>query len=424
MSKPGLLSDHNFRLYWASVAVAHVGSYFTIVALPWLVLSLSYDNPVVMTTVLATSSLPIGFFIIFGGGLADRFSPLRSLFVSRIAFVVVMASLAFQTFLGHVPLWLIYVYALILGTLAGIGIPASQSLLPAFLDKSQLAKANAIVMGTTQAAQMIGPVAAGWLIWFGRYLNEVEDGKVDLPSIAFAFAADAVAVLVSVLLMCFIKTSARPVEKGNLLRLIKLGISFCWRDRGIRFVLGYLSLISFFLYGPLYAVLPLFTKINLGLQERGFGSLYAMIGVGTLIGAGIAVMTKPSPQKLGAVVLGCDLTIGIAFYSLGRIQEPITAGALLFIMGGGIGLTMVAGTTWFQTRTPGEYMGRVMSLVMFSIAGLTPISATIAGYLVSTYSIGQVMTRAGMIIIVVAVIGLLIPAVRRMGDLPTGGEAG
>lgn len=416
-----LLGNRNFKLHWASVAVAQVGNFFTTIALPWLVLSVSHDDPVVMTTVLAAGSLPNGFFIIFGGGLADRFSPLKSLFVSRTAFVVVMSTLAALAYISYVPLWLIYIYALVLGTLGAIGIPASQSLLPAFLENSELGKANGIVMGTMQVAQMIGPVAAGWLIWLGRLMNGISDGRTDAKSISFAFAVDAAAMSVAVILMCFMRISVKPAGEGKLLRLIRQGLLFCWKDKGIRLVLGYLVLISFFLQGPLFAVLPLFTKINLGLYERAYGSLYAMIGMGTILGAGIAVATQLSARKLGVVVLCCDLVIGIGFYSLGRVHNPIAAGALLLTMGGGLGLTMVAGTTWFQTRTPGEYMGRVMSLVMFAILGLTPISATIAGYLIAATSVGQVMSGAGLIIIILTAAGLMTPHIRKMGELPVAG---
>ncbi|HET9954019.1 MAG TPA: hypothetical protein VFQ61_05930, partial [Polyangiaceae bacterium] len=142
---------------------------------------------------------------------------------------------------------------------------------------------------------------------------------------------------------------------------------------------------------------------------------YAVLGAGVIAGAGAAVGLKPSSERLGAVVLCCDFVVGLAFAALGQARQGWGAGALLFAMGGALGLTMVAGTTWFQSRTPGALMGRVMSFVMFAIFGLTPISTFVAGYLLRSYSVGVVTAVAGVTLSCVAAIGLATPKVRRMG---------
>lgn len=421
-----LFSNRDFKLHWASVALAQTGNFFTAVALPWLVLSLSNDDAVAVITVAAAISLPNAFFILFGGGLADRFSPFRSLLVSRMAFVVVMASFAGLVLAGAVPLWLIYPYALVLGTLSAVGIPASQSLLPSFVHGAALAKANGVVMGTLQVAQMVGPLAAGWVIWLGKHLSGANEAGADPPgsAFAFAFAVDAVAMLAAVAIMSGMKVSPTAARAGKVLTLIREGMVFCWRDTGIRLVLGYLLLVSFFLQGPLLSVLPLFTKLNLGLDERAYGSLYGMIGAGTILGAAIAVLTRPRAKILGHVVLGCDFVVGAGFFSLGQVRDPWIAGALLLTMGGGLGLVAVAGTTWFQHRTPAAYMGRVMSLVMFAIYGLMPASATLAAGIVDATSVSTMMSGAAVVIMVFTGIGLMLPNVRGMGDRPTPGTSG
>lgn len=413
-----LLKNRNFKLHWASVAISQVGSFFTMVALPWLVLYKTDNNPVFMTTVLAATSLPHGFFILFGGTLADRMSPLKVLFISRSLFVGVMCSLALLVYFALIPLWLIYFYALVLGTLGAFVIPSSQALLPSMLTKAELGKANGIVMGTMQLAQMIGPVLAGWLIWLGRTLTGVPGNQADYPSLALAFAVDAGAVLSGVVLMCFMKVAVKPQPGTHLFRMVMQGFAFCWHDTGIRLVLVYLLLISFFLHGPLLSVLPLFTKVDLGLSEGAYGTLYAMVGMGTVIGAAIAMLKVSGTKRLGEVVLCCDLICGLSFYSMGQIHNAWLAGGLLLIMGTCSGIIMVAGTTWFQHRTPEAYMGRVMGILMFAVIGLIPASATLTGLVIERSSASLVMSGAGAVIALLAGTGLLIPRVRNMGDLP------
>jgi MFS family permease len=413
-----LLQNSNFKLHWASVAIAQVGSFFTTIALPWLTLKTAHDNPIVLTTLLATSSFPNGFFILAGGNLADRFSPVRVLKLSRVSFVLVMSSLALLTWMAVVPLWLLYGYAALLGTLSAVALPASQALLPAILKPTELGSANGIVMGTLQVAQLMGPLLAGWVIWFCRRFSGVTQGNPDPASLAAAFALDAGLVLIATLLLFSMKVGTQPSRGACVLQLLTDGLRFCWRHTGIRLVLGYVALVSFFLQGPLLVGLPLLTRFRFGLYERALGGLYAMIGAGTILGICVALVSRPSARWLGAVVLSCDFVVGTSLHLLGRVSSIWTAGSLLCAMGAGLGVTMVAGTTWFQTRTPSEYMGRVMSFMMFAAQGLVPLSATLTGYLLDGSSVGRVMNGAGLAIVSVTLLGLALPRVRRMGDLP------
>jgi MFS family permease len=419
----GPSSDYNFQLHWASVALSQFGAAFTSIALPWLVLSLTGDDPVSMTTVQAAMSLPTGVFLLCGGALADRFSPLKALFVSRVAFIVTMAVLTALTWLSLTPLWSLYAFAVALGTLIALGVPASQSLLPALVKPEKLARANGLVIGTVHAAQLVGPMAAGWSIWLARRAHGVPDGVADSASIAIAFGVDAAAVCLALVLMCFMNVAVAPAPGLSVLSFVREGLLFCWRERGMRLVIGYLALVSFFLQGPLLAGLPLLTKLNLGMYERTFGSLYAILGLGTIAGAGLAMWMRPTAARLGAVVLCCDLAVGGAFSLLGQVHRVWPAYSLLFVMGSGLGLTMVAGTTWFQAQTPGRFMGRVMSLVLFALFGLTPISSSLTGYFVERYSLSWVTGVSGAMILGLAGLGLLIPRVRQMGVLTRGAAA-
>jgi len=415
MSQVRLYKNFNFKLHWGVIAISSAGSYFTLVAMPWLALALSHNSALVVTTLLACTSLPQGFFILFGGGLADRFSAYKTLWFSRAALALALFSLALLTSSAAFPLWLLYVYGFVLGCLAAIATPASQALLPRIVESSDLPKANGIVITTFQVAQLFGPIAAGWTIWSVKRSRGIADAQTDPQSIAIAFAIEGAALVLATVLLSFMRLKPAARATGNLVELIRDGIRFCWRDSGIRFVLSYLLLISFLVQGTLLASLPLLTKFNLGLSERAYGTLYGMLGCGTILGAGLAVWFKPSARVLGRVVLACDFTVGLALYSLSGSRSPWTAGAALLLMGVGLGLTGVAGVSWFQQRTPGEYMGRVMSMLMFAVFGLIPVSATLTGYIASHYSVSAVLRGASVVIIACTAIGLSIRKIREMG---------
>lgn len=412
-------------LHWISVAISQIGSFFAAIALPWLVLSISNNDPLQMSTIVSLSSLPYAVFILFGGALTDRISPLRLLFVTRICIVLLMASLSLLVYLQITPFWLLALFALTLGTLSAFGVPAGESLLPAILNERQLGQGNGIIMGTTHLAQILGPMLAGWVLWLGRTLHGQSHDQVDYASLALTFGLDAMATLFAVIIMLWIRPAKAPAVSNDqhLLQMIWQGLLFCWRDQGIRTVLAYLCLISFFLQGPLTAILPVLSKVKLGLSEAEFGTLYAMIGLGTVIGAGIAVLVKPDPQVLGRWVLGCDALSGLCLYLLGHSAQMSSSCALLLGVGIMGGFIMIAGITWFQLRTPDEFMGRVMSILMFTILGLAPISTTLTGYLIAKTSLSAVISGGGCIIMFFAIGGLLVPPIRQMGQASQGWRA-
>ena len=70
---------------------------------------------------------------------------------------------------------------------------------------------------------------------------------------------------------------------------------------------------------------------------------------------------------------------------------------LLGIGNGYIGLILI---TWIQQRTPKEMLGRMMSLLMLSNIGLTPISQTVAGFLSKWTLTGLFLATGGLIVLV------------------------
>jgi MFS family permease len=418
VNQNSLLGNRNFQLHWFSSIISQVCGFFSFVALPWLVLSITENNPFVMSTVLATSSLPQAFFMIFGGVFADRFSPLKMLFVSRLLFALLMASLAAVVYLNCYSMLMIYFYAFVLGTLSALMIPASQALLPSMLPKSHLAAANGLIMASAQIAQVVGMVLAGWVIWYVKKIHGVAENQADTSAFAVAFAVDCMGASAAIVLMYFIRADLTYKNEETFMVMLKQGLLFCWRDKGVALVLVYIMLVSFFLQGVLVAGLPIFTKLHLGLAEFTYSNLYALMGVGVILGVGIGVLLKPSSGQMGLLILVCDFVSGMGFFMLGRTSHFFSAGLCLLLMGICAGIVMVAGTTWFQNRTPDFLMGRVLGILMFTIVGLVPISASITGFLMMYFPATLVISTAGGIIVFFSLVGLLVPSIRKMGFIP------
>lgn len=410
-----LFGNKNFILHWGSVIIAQTGNFFTAIALPWLVLSTTDDNPVAMAGVIAATSLSQSLFILFGGVLTDIISPIKTLFWSRFLYILVMVSMATFIYFGFIPLWLIYIYALILGALGAFSIPANESLLPMILDQDQLHKGNSAIMGTMQLTHILGPMLAGWALWFMRTIRNIPEGQTDFGGFAFVFYTDAAAIMIATALLFFIKAEQIPRVHKNVIAMVRKGLRFCWHDRGIRLVLIYMAFTSFCLHGPVWASLPVMIKVKFAASEGAYGTLYGMIGVGTIIGIAICAWMAPASKNFGQVLLCCDLLHGLTLFTLGYVNNIYLAGLILLIAGIFPGFVLTTGMTWFQKRTPKIYMGRVIGILMFVIFGLIPLSALLVGYLINLTSVSIVISLSGALAMFLAAVGLAFPQTRNMG---------
>src|SRR5512144_806914 len=84
INRTNILNNPNFRLLWIGEGISLLGDQFYLIALPWLVLSLT-GNALIVGTVLAIAGIPRALFMLLGGALTDRFTPRRLMMASNLA---------------------------------------------------------------------------------------------------------------------------------------------------------------------------------------------------------------------------------------------------------------------------------------------------------------------------------------------------
>ena len=126
---PPLLRNSNFRWLLGGGLVSMLGDQFSMLALPWLVLSLTGDS-LSLGIAVALMGAPRAVLILLGGTVADRYSPRRVLLLSKYANAVILLALAGLLMLDHTSLALAYAAALALGIASAFGIPAGTAILP------------------------------------------------------------------------------------------------------------------------------------------------------------------------------------------------------------------------------------------------------------------------------------------------------
>lgn len=158
-----VLSLRDFRLLFGGATTSILGDQFAMIATPWLVLQLTRD-PLVLGFVMALGGIPRAVFMLLGGAVTDRFSPRRIMIASdslRLGFTLLMALAVLS---GNVHLWMLYVFNLGFGLVAGFAIPATNSIVPMLVEDRDLQAGNSVILGSNQLVGFIGPTAAGLLI--------------------------------------------------------------------------------------------------------------------------------------------------------------------------------------------------------------------------------------------------------------------
>ena len=130
------VSNRNFRLLWSGGSISVLGSQFSLIALPWLVLQLS--DPQTLGLALALAGLSRAVFMLIGGAVSDRISPRKILLVCDWLNFALSGLIAALVVTQSIQIWMIYAFSLATGLLSGFVIPAANSMTPRILPEKDL----------------------------------------------------------------------------------------------------------------------------------------------------------------------------------------------------------------------------------------------------------------------------------------------
>lgn len=408
-----VLGNRNFRLLWIGEGVSVLGDHFYMIALPWLVLQLTGDS-LAMGTVLALSAVPRALLMLVGGALTDRFSPRSLMLVSNAIRFVLVSLLTVLVFTNRVEMWMLYTLAILFGVADAFFYPAQSSMTPQLVKMDHLQIANSLMHGTMMLAMLAGPVLAGVLI---AVLGDGHPDSAGMQGIAAAFGLDALTFLVSLVMLAFIKTprAASIGNDENILESIRSGLNFVWNDLPLRAFFFVVAAVTFFFNGPFNVGVPLLADMRFPEGALAYGTILSTWGAGSLLGMALAgMLPRPNPKHMGAVLLSLVSIMGIGLALLGISASTFIAAAIGLMLGSLNGYINVFFTTWVQSRAPKAFIGRLMSLLMFSSTGLFPVSMALSGA-VSRVDVTLLLTISGGIVALLGLVMTLNPTVRAMG---------
>ncbi|MEA4907984.1 MAG: MFS transporter [Chloroflexi bacterium] len=405
-----VMSRRDFRLLFAGAATSLLGDQFTIIATPWLVLKLTSD-PVALGIVLALEGIPRAIFMLFGGAISDHLSPRRTMLIANLTRFFLTALMALLVFSGAVQLWMIYVFGLLFGIVAGFAIPAENSIVPMLVEEQDLQAGNSIIMGITQVAGFVGPTVAGILI--GRFSES-------LTGVGLAFAIDALTFVASAITLQLIRAGKTAPASGaagqeSVWDSILAGVRYMWSDKTLRLMFLVLTTVNFLLIGPLMVGIPVLADQRLPEGAAAFGLLMSAFAGGNLVGYLLAgSLPRPDGTGMRWIMVLLIAAFGLVIGALGFIPSTWLDFGLLLLLGLGNGYIAILLITWMQTRTPQAMLGRMMSLLMLSSTGLVPISQALSGVL-SKWNLTLLFAIPGALVLLVSSWMALQPDLKRLG---------
>ena len=343
--------------------------------------------------------------------MSDRLSQRAILLVSNIARALVCAAIAAVILLGVTQFWHLIVLSLIFGLVDAFFHPAFLAFIPRLIDKDQLTAGNALMRGTNRLMGMIGPAAAG-LVIYGVSMS----AAFALDAATFVFAAATVWLMRDARLPALPETPAAELDAEKttalkaLLASINEGLKYAWRDPLIRTLLVFVTAVEFSFVGASGVGLAVLAKNRFSGGEAtspggaAFATILSALGAGALIGMILAGSIQ-MPARKGRLVAGLTFMMGLGLLLLGFAPNVLTAAIVFGVVGFGGGMANIIILAWMQSRTESHMLGRVMALVMFAVSVIEPLSLALAG-IVADFNVTLMFAGAGGILLATSVLSL------------------
>ena len=277
-------------------------------------------------------------------------------------------------------IWLIYAGIFVGGALRAFLSPASFALMGMLVPKDLYPNATTWSSAAWQTGAVFGPLAGGFLIAFGGFVQSLV----------------VVIVLEFICLFALLRIPRQAIlnkTREPILKSLGEGIKFVFSTQ---IVLAALSLDMFaVLFGGAVALLPVFTDDILNVGEVGFGWLRAAPGIGSVITLFI-LSFLPLRKSPGIKLLWCIAGFGITtiifgycgYFGTGTIFNlagfDISIGfmvAFLMLFAGGLfdAVSVVIRGTILQVYTPDNMRGRVAAVNTMFISSSNELGAMESG---------------------------------------------
>jgi MFS family permease len=378
VARPSLWRHGDFRKLWTAATVSVLGSQITLIAVPYIALTMLGASAFQVSILAAVEMLPFLLFTLPAGAWLDRIRRRPVLVASDLARGAALVSIPIAYAAGRLSLEQLFVVAFVTGTFTALFDVADQSFLPALLERDDLVDGNARLQLSYSVAQIGGPTLAG--------------NMIALAAAPVAILADALSFFISGGLISSIKKREPKPDRA----LDDQGRPTSLRSEiavGLKFVLGHPLLrpiaactgTSNLFAAALFAIFPVLIWRELALAPAFYGTVMGLASLGFLAGAALSSRLPRSYGVGPTIVVSAALSSPAMLLMTLTPAAPFWAGITLFVGWFVVGLVQViynvAQISLRQSITPAAMQSRMNATMRFIVWGTIPFGSVMGGLL-------------------------------------------
>jgi MFS family permease len=363
-----LFADRSFRVYWWGGLASNIGTWLQNVTAAVVILELTHSP--FMVGVLSTATfLPVLLLSMLGGSLSDKYDKRMVVVVTQALSLLVAAAITVLSALGHLDAVLLIGLSGMLGVSYAVAKPALTALLPALVDRQDVARATAVNTLQFNVGQVAGSALSALVL--------------TVSGATPAFALNTLSFAAPIVSMYLLRTvplhDVRP--KGSLLGSTRDGLRYVLASQTLLALLTGVAL-SNGAVEALRTLAPTLSSRALGVESSSAGILVTAFSIGAT--GGLLCFSWISRRMRPDRVLQMSFLLqALGLFVLAAAPNLVVAamGAVPIGVGFALNIPVLSGS--MQLLSPDEMRGRVMSMFSTIHLGLRPLFALLAGGLAS-----------------------------------------
>jgi predicted MFS family arabinose efflux permease len=382
----------DFRLMFTGACISSIGTWMQNLAQAWLVLEIS-KSPFYLGLDAFLAGIPIFFFSLIGGVVADRVERRKVLLMSQYVQMSSAFILTALILVGTVRIWEILFLSFVVGLAQSFGGPAYAALIPSLVSKEDMP--NAIALNSIQfnVARVLGPAIGGLAL--------------DNLGAVWCFGLNGLSFLAPILSLTILNTRYLPEKTGeSIFDSMKKGFKFI-RHQGAMEGLIVLGFCVTALGIPMTTFLPWFAREVFRGGPRTFTLFLCASGSGAVAGA-LGVAFLGNIRNKGRLALTMLVVLGGGISGFALSQSVVLSCMLLFLSGISLMAVFTNVLSLVQIITANEMRGRVISIYNAAFRGGMPMGNLVTGWLVPMFTAPVVLAVNGLLLVLLGLYFLLV----------------
>ena len=380
----------NFRILFASNAIANIGSWAQRIAQDWLVLELTHSGTY-LGIVTGLQFAPVLFFSLHGGALGDRFDKQKVLVATNLVGGAASGILGLLVVSHHIQIWHIFILAFVLGVSSAVDAPVRMAFSAEVVGKDDVANAVSLNSANFNSGRIIGPALSGLSIAaFGTGPSFI------LNALSYA------TIIFGILKLRKSEFFSMPRSTGSA--NVREGMKYV----SARPDLYAIMIVVFFTatFGLNFQIFNAMMATEV--FHRGaasFGLLGTALAFGALAGALLSARME-GYRKTVFVIYG-SITFGISLIALAFMPSYLLYALWLPVCGVTALTTMIAANSLMQVNSDPVVRGRVMGIYLFVFMGGTPFISPLVGVMSEQIGVRLTIITGGIIPVLASLVVLL-----------------